>query len=123
MLSVDILLIQSGGIHKSTFKSVGAINTELKLMKSTKYIGHSGYGLLLSTVYWTMRGYAEDVKNDVFDIVRDNLEKSTLDKYSNGLAYESLIIDAKKRLGNIDIDKSKNDVESLSSTVVTWFKR
>ncbi|MFY1110452.1 MAG: hypothetical protein AB3K77_02000 [Methanosarcinaceae archaeon] len=94
LLSVDVLLIETGGVHKSAFKSVGSLNTELKLMKSVPYLGYSGYGLLLSTIYWSIRGYVEGIKNDIFDILRDGLSEDVLEKYSITISQKSLIEEA-----------------------------
>ncbi|QLC49941.1 hypothetical protein HWN40_06620 [Methanolobus zinderi] len=90
LLSVDVLLIETGGIHKSVFKSVGSLNTELKLMKSVPYLGYSGYGLLLSTIYWSIRGYVEGFKNDIFEVIRDGSSEDILKQYSITLSQESL---------------------------------
>ena len=69
LLGVDIVFIQSGSIHKTAFQSVGKLNVELKLMNTVPYLGYSGYGFLLSTIYWTLRGYIEGFKNDVFSTI------------------------------------------------------
>lgn len=82
LLGVDIALIESGGIHKGVFKSVGSLNSELKLMKSVPYLGYSGYGLLLSTIYWSIRGYVEGFKNDIFEIIRDDSSEDIIKQYS-----------------------------------------
>lgn len=90
LLGVDIALIESGGIHKGVFKSVGSLNSELKLMKSVPYLGYSGYGLLLSTIYWSIRGYVEGFKNDIFEIIRDGSPESIIKEYSIAISQESL---------------------------------
>jgi hypothetical protein len=66
LLGVDVCFVQSSAIHKTVFKSVGTINTKLKLMKTIPYLGHSGYGLLLSSIYWNLRGHAGKLKNDAY---------------------------------------------------------
>jgi len=118
LLSVDIALIQSGGVHKGVFKSVGTLNSELKLMKSVPYLGYSGYGYLLSTIYWSIKRHVIGFKNDVFDAFRDGINDDDLANILNGVTIE----DGKKQFENIDVDKSKNDLDSLSSSGVTWLK-
>lgn len=118
LLSVDIALIQSGGVHKNVFKSVRTLNTELKLMKSVPYLGYSGYGLLLSTIYWSIKGYVVGFKNEVFDVLRDGIP----DDYLINIPDEIMIEDVKKQLESIDVEKSKKDLDSLSSNVATWLK-
>lgn len=109
LLSVDVLLIQSGGIHKSVFKSVGSLNSELKLMKSVQYLGYSGYGLLLSTIYWSIRGYVEGFKNDIFDVLRDSLSEDVMKTYPINISKETLVEKANNMMGlrNMDVNLSK----------------
>lgn len=109
LLSVDIVLIESGGIHKGVFKSVGSLNSELRLMKSVQYLGYSGYGLLLSTIYWSIRGYVEGFKNDIYDVLRDGLPEDAKDKYLVNISNEISIDKENKqiRLKNVNVDLSK----------------
>ncbi len=69
MLAADILLIESGCMYKGAFKSVGVLNSELKLMKIRKYCGNSGYGLLLSNMHWYFRGRMETSKDELYDLI------------------------------------------------------
>ena len=108
LLSVDVALIQSGGIHKGVFKSVGSLNSELKLMKSVPYLGYSGYGLLLSTIYWSIRGYVEGFKNDIFDVLRDRLSEDFMETYPINISKETLIGKVNNMgLKNMDVNLSK----------------
>ena len=108
LLSADVALIQSGGIHKGVFKSVGSLNSELKLMKSVPYLGYSGYGLLLSTIYWSIRGYVERFKNDIFVVLRDGLPEDVMETYLINIYKETLIDEANNiRLKNMDVNLSK----------------
>ena len=108
LLSVDVALIQSGGIHKGVFKSVGSLNSELKLMKSVPYLGYSGYGLLLSTIYWSIRGYVEGFKNDIFDVLRDRLSEDFMETYLINISKETLIGKVNNMgLKNMDVNLSK----------------
>lgn len=104
LLSVDVLLIETGGIHKTAFKSVGSLNTELKLMKSVPYLGYSGYGLLLSTIYWSIRGYLEGFKNDIFETLIYETPDNILENYSIDISQESLID---------GVNKTKNKLEKI----------
>ncbi len=104
LLSVDVLLIETGGIHKTAFKSVGSLNTELKLMKSVPYLGYSGYGLLLSTIYWSIRGYLEGFKNDIFEILMHEPPKSIYKNYSIDISQVSFL-DMSKKTKMINIIK------------------
>ena len=108
LLSADVALIQSGGIHRSVFKSVGSLNSELKLMKSVPYLGYSGYGLLLSTIYWSIRGYVEGFKNDIFDVLRDGLPDDVMETYLINM-YKETLIDKANNIGlkNMDVNLSK----------------
>ena len=108
LLSADIALIQSGGIHKGVFKSVGSLNSELKLMKSVPYLGYSGYGFLLSTIYWSIRGYVEGFKNDIFDVLRDRLSEDFMETYPINISKETLIGKVNNMgLKNMDVNLSK----------------
>lgn len=69
LLGVDVCLIETGAIHKGVFKSVGSINNEFKLAKVVPYCGYSGYGFILSNIYWSLRGYIGGFKNDIYDII------------------------------------------------------
>lgn len=93
LLATDIAFIQSGGFHRTTFKSVGMISRELKLMKTVPYLGYSGYGLLLSTIYWSLRGYAETLKNDVYEVLRDGTFNADVQKYLLAFSPENFTID------------------------------
>jgi hypothetical protein len=70
MLAADILLLESGAMYKGAFKSVRALNSELKLMKVRKYCGNSGYGLLLSNIHWYFRGRMETSKNELYSLIK-----------------------------------------------------
>jgi hypothetical protein len=107
LLSVDVLLIETGGIHKNVFRSVGSLNSELKLMKSVPYLGYSGYGLLLSTIYWSIRGYVEGFKNDIFEIIRDGSSEDIIKEYSIKISQKSLMEEANKtksKMGEMGIN-------------------
>ncbi|WP_407356415.1 hypothetical protein [Methanolobus sp. WCC5] len=107
LLSVDVFLIETGGIHKTAFKSVGSLSTELKLMKSVPYLGYSGYGLLLSTIYWSIRGYVEGFKNDIFEIIRDGSSEDIIKEYSIKISQKSLMEEANKtksKMGEMGIN-------------------
>lgn len=72
-MGADVLLIETGGMHRATFNAVGIVNNKLGLAKLVPYLGYRGYGLLLSNVYWGWRGYLEKEKDNVYDIFLENL--------------------------------------------------
>jgi len=71
LVGVDIALINSGAIYKGTYKSVWEINQALGLREVVPFIGYKGYGFLLSSIHWTLRGYIEGFKNDVYEVLLD----------------------------------------------------
>jgi hypothetical protein len=115
LLAVDVALIESGGMHKTTFKSVGTISRDLKLMKTVPYLGYSGYGLLLSTIYWSIRGYMEETKNEVFDVLRDGIPEEEIKIYVSQITAENITscFDAVSETSMKKIDIVNNEVKKL----------
>jgi len=51
LLGTDIFLVQTGGIHKTTFKLVGVLNNELKIAKIRNLCGNECHSLFLKRLY------------------------------------------------------------------------
>jgi len=107
LVGVDIALIQTGAMYKGAFASVGALNGHLGLNFVVPYIGYSGYGLLLSSIHWTLRGYIEGFKNDVFDTVRKEIDDQTMNKIDR-------VTEKGKELGSEIENLSRNFTKNLA---------
>jgi len=76
--SLDYGMLNAQLSYHISYRATGEIATRLGLERLAPYIGYEAYGALLSGIHWTFRGEFDNLTENTFNFVENQITNSTI---------------------------------------------